>query len=139
MAGRQDRFQFRISEGNNVSLFDEFAGHRRRLARWHPIIFCHLRHGLQHGQLAPVDFQLQPPSPFHESVAENVVNMAMCVEQPNGFQVVFTDEFVQLDAFVGLETTGVNDDALLRFIKNDVGIFLKWIEGKNDDGSGHVL
>lgn len=74
--------------------------------------------------------QLDLISICHIAVAQYVVYVAMRIDQLYRSEAFAANEVAQLLLFCCSMTTGVNDNALMRLVVQDVGIFLKRIESK---------
>ena len=61
-------------------------------------------------------------------VAHHVVDMRVGVEQHQRLQAIFINIIKNLLVFVRLQIACVDDDTLLVFIVDDVGVYLYWIE-----------
>ncbi len=62
-----------------------------------------------------------------------MVEMAVGIDSRHGLQPPFVDEILQSRILLRIAVSGVYDDALLRVIPDDVGIFLNRIENKGRD------
>jgi len=63
-----------------------------------------------------------------------MIQVAMCIQQQNGLQVIFVNKFFKFFSFFGKIKTGVNNAALLFFVIQDIGVLLNRIKTKGLDG-----
>src|SRR5690349_1354252 len=89
MAGGEQHFEGGLSENQVNSRFDIGRRHGGGLDIRYAVHLADLGEALQYRQLAPVDFQSQAPGIGYEFISENMVEVAMGIDQPDGFEIVF--------------------------------------------------
>jgi hypothetical protein len=65
---------------------------------------------------------------FHPFVSENMIEMAMRIQQQHRFQLLSGNVFGQILFFLRVIASRINNDAFPGFIPKDVRVFLKIIE-----------
>ena len=60
-----------------------------------------------------------------------MVDVAMCIDEPHGFQFIGCDEIVQFQFFTVFIAPRINYNALFGVIIEDIGVFLKGAESED--------
>ena len=123
VTGRMDDLQPGVAKFDHFALLHEAARLRRKLRFGQAVHAAHLGYSLKDGQIVAVDFERQAVSIGYKGIAENVIEVAMGIEQSHGAQLsagYFAGQFI---AFADIVAAGVNDDALAGVIVDQISVF----------------
>ena len=123
VAGRVDDFQPGMAKFDHFTFLHEAARLGRKLRFGQAVHAAHLGYCLEDGQIVAVNFERQAVSIGYKGIAENVIEVAMGIEQAHGAQLsagYFAGQFI---AFADIVAAGVNDDALAGVIVDQISVF----------------
>ena len=75
-----------------------------------------------------VVFRPDPVSPFDKVVSNDVIDMAVCIDIPDQFQVVLFDEFCEFRLLLRVVTGGINDNSFTRSVIQQVAVHHEGVE-----------
>ena len=123
-----DGFQFRIAEGDDVSIVQISAqGHGGflQLEAEHAALF---RRFVNPELIGLVGFGLQTELFQHERIAEDMVQMQMGIQQMFHIQPILDDEVFQGLLFFLIKTARVNDDRFIGFVPKHITVLREHIK-----------
>ena len=123
-----DGFQFRIAEGDDVSVVQISAqGHGGflQLEAEHAALF---RRFVNPELIGLVGFGLQTELFQHERIAEDMVQMQMGIQQMFHIQPILDDEVFQGLLFFLIKTARVNDDRFIGFVPKHITVLREHIK-----------
>ena len=152
MLSREERFRLRLEEGyvsgsvsrrrddlqRGLSETDLIEGIHVGVDRGHgPDLHSvdarsHLTGIDQEGILARED-ERYAVLPAQVLDSQCVVEMAVCIDGSDGFQLVLCDEPVQRGILFGVAVAGIDDDTLLGVVPDHIGILTDGVEGQTGD------
>lgn len=78
-----------------------------------------------------MDFKLQAIFIGYETISQNVVDMAVSIDEPDRLNPQRFNPLRQPFSFRRIATPRINDNSFTRIVINDVSVFLKRIERVN--------
>lgn len=132
MAGQKKYLQLLVAKRYCFTFLQKGVGFRFGVLK-DAIVGCVGLYGVQYGDFCGMYVQLCFVCLFHKGIAQDVVYMAMGVEQHFYCQVIGFDKIRQLIALFGLVTPRIDDDTFFRFIGENIGIFLQGVKNESMD------
>ena len=73
-------------------------------------------------------FRLQIPGGTNEVISQNVVDVTMCIDQPDRLELSCMNKFFQNRLLLRTVTSRINNEAFFLVVPDEPGVFLKRIE-----------
>lgn len=123
MTGRQDRLQFVIAKGDNITVIDKMQ-RTAVICEVQPPHLAGCRGKGKHLFFEGMEVQFQAVAAMHPVVSEHMVQMAVGIDKPDRLETLIADELLQLFLLGGKIATRIDDEGLFPVVPEYISVLL---------------